>query len=118
VAAGLAAFAVALEIAVAQAGRGPMQAPARWLFVGSVAVVFAAFALIQLAATPEPTDPERQIVVSRLLGIPFLFVIGFLGGLEAQWIVVGVLGVCVAELIADKTSSLREGALEEGIPID
>jgi low temperature requirement protein LtrA len=118
VAAGLAAFAVALEIAVAQAGRGPMPAPARWLFVGSVAVVFAAFAMIQLAATPERTDPERQIVVSRLMGIPFLLVIGFLAGLEAQWIVVGVLGVCVAELIADKTGSLQEGALEEGIPSD
>jgi low temperature requirement protein LtrA len=118
VAAGLAAFAVALEIAVAQAGRGPMPALARWLFVGSVAVVFGAFAMIQLAATPERTDPERQIVVSRLMGIPFLLVIGFLGGLEAQWIVVGVLGVCVAELIADKTGSLQEGALEEGIPSD
>lgn len=95
-----------------------MPGPARWLFVGSVAVVFGALALIQLAATPERTDPERQIVVSRVLGIPFLLVIGLLGDLEAQWIVVGVLGVCVAELIADMTGTPDGGALEEGIPSD
>lgn len=118
VAAGLAAFAVALEIAVARSGDGPMPASARWLFVGSVAVVFGALALIQLSATPERTNPERQIVVSRVLGIPFLLVIGLLGDLEAQWIVVGVLGVCVAELIADKTGTPEGGALEEGIPND
>lgn len=118
VAAGLAAFGVALEIAVAQSGGGPMSAPARWLFVGSVAVVFGALAFIQLAATPERTNPERQIVVSRVLGIPFLLVIGLLGELEAQWIVVGVLGVCVAELIADMTGTPVGGALEEGIPSD
>jgi low temperature requirement protein LtrA len=118
VAAGLAAFGVTLEIAVLRSGEGPMPGPARWLFVGSVAVVFAALATIQLAATPERTNPERQIVVSRLLGIPFLLVIGLFAELEAQWIVAGVLGVCVAELIFDKSGSLDGGALEEGIPSD
>ena len=107
-----------MEIAVADAGQGPMPAAARWLLVGSVAFVFVALALIQLAATPDPTNPERQIVLSRLFGVPFLVVIGLLSELEPQWVALGVLAVCIAELVTDMTGTIEGGALEEEIPSD
>ena len=74
----------------------------RWLLVGSVIVVLAALALIQFASTPT-AGPGRQITVTRLLGIPFLVLVGFLGALQAQWVVVGVIGICAAQLVADMT---------------
>lgn len=117
-AAGLAASGVAMEIAVADAGHGPMPTMARWLLVGSVAFVFVALALIQLAATPDSTNPERQIVFSRLLGVPFLLFIGLLSELEAQWVALGVLAVCIAELVTDMTGAIEGSAMEEEIPSD
>lgn len=101
---GLAASGVGIEIAVAESGHGPMPSPERWLLVGSVVVVFLALALIQVAATPDPSSPGRQIISARLLGVPFLLIIGLLSDLEAQWVAGGVLGVCVAQLIADMSS--------------
>lgn len=100
-AAGLAASGVAMEIAVAEAGHGPMPDPDRWLLVGSVACVFLCLAVIQVAATPPGSPEGRAIVVSRLIGIPFLLLIGLLSNLEAQWVSIGLLGVCVAEVVAD-----------------
>lgn len=117
-AAGLAASGVAMEIAVDKSGQGPMPAPDRWLLVGSVAAVFASLALIQLAATPDPANPGRPIITGRLLGIPFLLIIGLLADLEAQWVAIGVLAVCVAELIADMSSSGDVAGEEPMIPDD
>jgi low temperature requirement protein LtrA len=118
-AAALAASGVALEIAVAESGRGPMPASDRWLLVGSVIVVFCSLALIQLAATPDPSNPGRRIIFTRLLGVPFLFLIGLFGDLEPPWVAGGVLGVCVAELIADmSTTTAVEPVTEKEIPID
>ena len=118
-AAGLGASGVGIEIAVAEAGHGPMPSADRWLLVGSVVAVFLALALIQLAATPDPAGPGRQIVTARLLGVPFLLVIGLLSDLEAQWVAGGVLGVCVAELIADMSSpATRMAEHETEIPSD
>jgi low temperature requirement protein LtrA len=116
-AAGLAASGVAMEVAVAETGHGAMPAPHRWLLVGSVAAVFACLALIQLAAT-SPGGPGRTLIVSRLVGIPFLLLIGLLSGLEAQWVALGVLGVCVAELTADMSSPDLSETLEESEVID
>jgi len=117
-AAALVASGVAMEIAVAESGHGPMLGRDRWLLVGSVSVVFAALAVIQLAATPDPVNPQRRIVATRLLGIPFLLVIGLLGDLEAQWVAAGVFAVCVAELISDMSSAEGVVAVEPEIPVD
>jgi low temperature requirement protein LtrA len=116
---GLAASGVGIEIAVAESSHGPMPSAERWLLVGSVVFVFLALAVIQLAAIADPSSPGRQIIFARLLGVPFLLIIGLLSDLEAQWVAGGVLGVCVAELIADMSSpGARE--LERGgeIPND
>jgi hypothetical protein len=42
--------------------------------------------------------------MSRLIGIPFLIVIGFLSALEPSWVGLGVFGICVAELVADMSA--------------
>lgn len=105
-----------MEIAVAESGHGPMTTSDRWLLVGSVAFVMLSLALIQTAAIPDA--PLRdQIVVSRLAAVPFLLVIGFLSGLEAQWVAIGVLGVCIAEVVAD-ISGAESIESEPEIPID
>jgi low temperature requirement protein LtrA len=117
--AGLAASGVGIEIAVAEAEHGPMPTTDRWLLVGSVVVVFSALGLIQLAATPDSTSPGRQIITARMLGVPFLLLIGLLSDLEAQWVAGGVLGVCVAELINDMSSpATRTAEGETEIPSD
>jgi low temperature requirement protein LtrA len=101
-AAALASSAVGLERAVSEAGDGPMPGTDRWLLVGSVIVVLAALALIQFAST-FTRSPGRHIIFTRLAGIPFLVLVGFLSALEAQWVVVGVVGICAAQLVADMT---------------
>lgn len=100
-AAALAATGAALEKAIADAGHGPMPGPDRWLLVGSVALVFAALALIQFASTNVLERQGSAIVFRRLLAIPFLLIIGLLSVLEPQWVVLGVLAVAVAQLVAD-----------------
>lgn len=104
-AAALAASGVAVEVAVAEAGHGPMPSPDRWLLVGSIGAVLGALALIQFASAVVPTRESRYVVLSRLLGIPFLVLIGLLSALEAQWIALGVFAVCVAEVIGDMSSA-------------
>lgn len=106
-AAALASSAVGLERAVSEAGHGPMPGADRWLLVGSVSVVLASLALIQYASNFERL-PGRHITTTRLIGIPFLVVVGFLGALEAQWVVIGVVGICTAQLIAD----MSDGAVQ------
>jgi low temperature requirement protein LtrA len=103
-AAGLAATGVALEMAVAEAGHGPMPFTDRWLLVGSVSVIFLCLATIQLAATPPEGGPGRSIVWARFVGIPFLLVMGLFSSLESQWVALGVLGVCVAEIVSDMSA--------------
>lgn len=118
-AAALAASGVAMEIAVAEAGHGPMPAPDRWILVGSVIFVFCSLAVIQLAATPDPDNPGRGIIPTRLLGVPFLVIIGLLDDVGAEWVAGGVLAVCVAQLIADMSSSPTQlSARETEIPDD
>lgn len=104
-AAALAASGVAMELGVADAGHGPMPSQDRWLLVGSLACVFGSLALIELAATPNPSQHSRNIILSRLIGIPAVLLIGLLSGVGAAWLAAGALGICVAELIADMSSS-------------
>jgi hypothetical protein len=106
-----------MEIAVANAGHGPMPASERWLLAGSVAFVMLCLALIQTASITD-SPLQDQIVVSRLAGVPFLLVIGLLSGLEAQWVALGVLAVCVAEVIADLSGPTESIEAEPEIPID
>jgi low temperature requirement protein LtrA len=108
-AASLVGSGVAMEHAVSEAGHGPMEASVRWLLVLSVAVALACFALIHLASSTTTTR-DNTLLLSRVMGIPALIVIGMLSALEAQWVAVGVLGVCIAQLIADLSSS---SSLEE-----
>jgi hypothetical protein len=95
-----------------------MPASDRWLLVASAAFVFLTLAVIQIAATAQATGSERAIIVNRLLGIPFLLVLGFLGELEAQWVAFGVLGVCLAVLIADLSSGSDIGESEREVALE
>jgi low temperature requirement protein LtrA len=106
-AAALAASAAGLERAVIGAGQGPMSGSDRWLLVGSVSVVLGSLALIQFASTFSGS-PRRLISITRLSGIPFLVLVGFLGSLAAQWVVIGVLGICAAQLVADMSDVGRQ----------
>jgi low temperature requirement protein LtrA len=111
-AAGLVASGVALEHAIAEAGHGPMVTSDRWLLVGSLAVVFVCFALVHVASSSEGSR-DRPLVLGRLLAVPCLLVIGLLSGLESQWVAVGVLGVCIALVISDlsSTEQLETGSI-------
>lgn len=104
-AAGLAAIGAGLERAVADVGNGAMPGADRWLLVGSTMVVFAALALIQYASTQGEDEFGRNITLGRLVGIPFLGVVGLLSDLQPQWVVLGVLGICVAQLVSDMSSA-------------
>jgi predicted GNAT family acetyltransferase len=104
-AAGLAVSAAGLERAIIGSGQGPMPDSDRWLLVGSISAVFAALAMVQFASTEKEGGSDRSITIGRLAGIPFLVLIGLLSSLEAQWVVLGVFGICVAQLVADMTSA-------------
>ena len=109
-AAALAALAVAMERALEEAGHGSMAGPDRWLLVGSASVAFGAMALIQHTSTSQPEDlRSRGITMNRLLGIPFLLLLGLLSAPEPQWLMVGVFGIVLAELIGDMTLNARFG---------
>lgn len=107
-AAALAASGVAMEKAVAEAGHGVMPTGDRWLLVGAVVVVMVCLATIQLASSPEEPERARLIITARLAAIPFLFMVGLLSGLEAQWVALGVLAVCVAGVVADLSGSASD----------
>ncbi|HEX9762976.1 MAG TPA: low temperature requirement protein A, partial [Acidimicrobiia bacterium] len=112
-AAGLGALGVGLELSVSGAGAGPMPGSERWLLVGSAAVVLGAMALIQFASISVPGGPvNRAITINRSAGIPFLILIGLFSSLEAQWVALGVLGVCVAEVVADLTATEEVGPVQ------
>jgi low temperature requirement protein LtrA len=115
-AAALAATGAALEVAVADAGHGPMPQSHRWLLIGSVAVVFASLALIQVAS--DMGEAGRTVTVARVAGIPFLVLIGFLSGVASGWIAFGVLGICVAELVSDISATATDEERVEGALIE
>lgn len=109
-AAALAALAVAMERALEEAGHGSMARPDRWLLVGSASVALGAMALIQHTSTSQPEDlRSRGITLNRLLGIPFLLLLGLLSAAGSQWLMVGVFGIVLAELIGDMTLNARYG---------
>ena len=98
----LAAVGVALELAVIDADGAPMPPRDRWLFVGSAAVGLAAMALIQYSSSaPGNRQSHTLIALNRLLGIPFLVLVGLAGSLSAPWVTFGVLGILVAQVIGD-----------------
>lgn len=103
-AAGLVGSGVALEHVVLEAGHGPMPANDRWLLIGSMAMVFVCFALIHLASSSEGSR-DRTLVLGRLVALPALLLIGLLSGLESQWVALGVLGVCIALVVSDLSST-------------
>ncbi len=121
-AAALAASGVAMEKAVAEAGHGAMPFGDRWLLVGALSMVLLSLAMIQVASSAEYSLRARSVILSRLAGIPFLLVIGLFSGLEAQWVAMGCLGVCVAEVVADLSSATVDDGTEvpdeEEIPLD
>jgi low temperature requirement protein LtrA len=109
-AAGLAALGVGLEMAVSAAGSGPMAAPERWLMVGSTAVALGAMALIQFSSISVPGSPvNRAVTLNRLAGIPVVLALGLFTSVEPQWVAVGVLGVCAAEVVADLAATVELG---------
>jgi low temperature requirement protein LtrA len=113
-AASLAALAVAMERAIEEAGHGSMGAPDRWFLVGSAAFALASMALIQFASSEGPEDIRtRGIVLNRLLGIPVLLLLGLLSSPEPQWMVIGVLGIGVAEIVGDLVVAASAGPDEE-----
>ncbi len=111
-AAALVGTGVALEHAVGEAGHGPMHTDARWLLVGSVAVVYACFALFHLASS-SPASRDGTLVYSRLVGIVLLIAVGLFSTLESQWLALVVLAICVAQVTSDlvSKSQLPEGAI-------
>ena len=113
-AAGLAALAVAMERAIEEAGHGSMPGADRWLLIGSACVVLGALALIQHTSTNDPEDfVSRGITLNRLLGIPVLLVLGLLSTPESQFLLIGLLGVGLAELVGDLTLNAKHSMSEE-----
>jgi low temperature requirement protein LtrA len=104
-AAALAVVGVAMEHAVTDAGHGPMEPNHRWLLVGAVMIALSSMALIQISSLTHPKGSlNRAIAIHRLTALPFLALIGILGDPGPLMVVLGVLGVCVAVLIADMTA--------------
>jgi low temperature requirement protein LtrA len=105
-AASLAALAVAMERAIEESGHGAMPPTDRWFLVGTAAFALGSMALIQFASSGGRDDVlSRGVVLNRLLGIPALLLLGLLTTPEPQWMLVGVLGIGIAELIGDMVVS-------------
>jgi low temperature requirement protein LtrA len=118
-AAALVATGVGLEHAVVESvEHDTFPLAERWLLVTAVAAVFAAMALIQFATVlPEGRRTNRTIMRNRLIGVPVVLAVGFLGFLSALWIVFLVVLICAAEVAADVYSTTRSEvrtALTEG----
>ena len=65
---------------------------------------------------PDGRRTNRTIMRNRLIGVPVVLAVGFLGFLSAPWIVFLVALVCAGEVAADvytKTESEFEHALTE-----
>ncbi len=112
-AASLAALAVAMERALEEVGHGAMPGPDRWLLMGSACVALGSMALIQHTSNNQPEDVRsRGITLNRLLGIPFLMLLGLFSVPGPQWLLVGLFGIVVAELVGDMTLNARFGDLD------
>ncbi|MGB8360950.1 MAG: hypothetical protein WCE80_06075, partial [Acidimicrobiia bacterium] len=97
-----------------EAGHASMHTSDRWFLVGTAAVVLGSMALIQFASSEGPDDRRtRGIVMNRLVGIPAVLLLGLFSSPEPQWMVIGVLGVTVAELVGDITVAASTEASEE-----
>ncbi len=73
-------------------------------------MALAAMAVIQHTSTSEPEDVRsRGITLNRLLGIPVLLLLGLLSDPESQWLMIGVFGIVLAELVGDLTLNARFG---------
>jgi low temperature requirement protein LtrA len=104
-AAALAALGVGLEHVVIESGHAAMAPAHRWLLVGAAMTALSAMALIQVASLTHPKGSlNRAIALNRIAALPFLVIIGALGNVAPLVVVLGVLGVCVAVLIADMTA--------------
>jgi low temperature requirement protein LtrA len=103
-AAALAAVGVGLDHAVAEAGPNGMDRSHRWLLVGAVMIALSAMALIQIASLTHPKGSiNRAIARNRVAALPFLLLLGIVGGLGPLLVVFGVLVTCAGVLIADMT---------------
>lgn len=112
-AASLAALAVAMERALEEAGHGAMPGPDRWLLIGAACVALASMALIQHTSSGEPEDiRSRGITLNRLLGIPFLLLLGLLTTPGPQFLLIGLFGIVLAQLVGDMTLNARFGDLD------
>jgi low temperature requirement protein LtrA len=104
-AAALGALGVGLDQTVSEADLGVMVPAHRWLLVGSVMIALSAMALIQVASLTHPKGSiNRAVAVNRMAALPFLLFLGILGDAGPLMVVLGVLGICVAVLIADLTA--------------
>jgi low temperature requirement protein LtrA len=104
-AASLAALGVALGLTVTDAGVGVFEPGHRWLLVGAVMIALSAMALIQVASLTHPKGSiNRAVAWNRLAALPFLALLGLLGDVRPLMVVLGVLGICVAVLVADMTA--------------
>lgn len=104
-AASLAALGVALGLTVTDAGVGVFEPGHRWLLVGAVMIALSAMALIQVASLTHPKGSiNRAVAWNRLAALPFLGLLGLLGDVRPLMVVLGVLGICVAVLVADMTA--------------
>lgn len=115
-AAALASLAVAMERAIGGAGHGAMHTPDRWLLVTSAMLAFVSLALVQFASADRDDTRSRAIVLNRLSALPVLVIFGLLGGVEPQWMLVGLLGVTVAQLIGDMAISASPDPSTESEP--
>lgn len=115
----LAALAVAMERAIEGAGHGPMSFADRWLLLGSACLALASLGLVQFSSSAGRDDfRSRAIVLNRLLGIPVLVLVGLLSGVQSQWMLAGLLGVMVAELIGDMAISASPESSTERESVD
>jgi hypothetical protein len=68
-------------------------------------IALSAMALIQVASLTHPKGSiNRAVAWNRLAALPFLALLGMLGHPRPLMVVLGVLGICVAVLIADMTA--------------
>jgi low temperature requirement protein LtrA len=98
----LAALGVAMEHAVVESTHEHLEPAHRWLLVGTVMVALCAMVLIQLASLTHPKGSlNKAIAFNRLAALPLLVLVGALGDPAPVVVMLGVLGVCIAVLVAD-----------------
>lgn len=115
--ASLVAAGVALEDAITHAGSGGMAVGPRWLLVGSVALAFTCMAVLHSASHPMPSASARRLVGSRVVGACVVPLLGLMGGVEAVWVVAGVLAVCAGLLWSDMSSRDESPSAPENLVV-